>query len=175
MTLLAALATTLLLGGPPDDWSRLRARPLQLPKLAAGAPCPVSSVDGRVDFRSAGVGDGIGRGPAYPIGINDGVLELVWNTTEFRGAWGGQKVLWWVRPGYRRSNVLVRGARLDAPGRVRFERGSLPPLELRVPRGTGRAGRPSYTRLRSPGCYAYQIDGVGFSRAIVVRAVAGPG
>ena len=152
---------------------RLRARPLHFPNLATGARCPVSRIDRRIDFAAHGVGAGIGPGPAYPIGLSDGVLELVWNTTEFRGAWGGQKVLWWVRPGFRRTNVLVRGGRLDAPGRVRFERGALPPLELRVPRGTGRAGYPSYTRLREPGCYAYQIDGTGFSRTIVFRAVAG--
>jgi hypothetical protein len=175
MIVLALLSIALAAGTEPDDWTRLRARPLHLPKLASRAPCPVSRVDPRVDFRRYGIGDGIGRGPAYPIGMRDGVLELVWNTTEFRGPWGGQKVLWWILPRSRGTNVLVRGGRLDKPGRVRFEYGSLPPLELRIPRGTGVAGRPSYTRLRSPGCYAYQVDGATFSRTVVFRAVAGPG
>ena len=31
---------------------------------------------------------------------------------------------------------------------------------------------PSYTRVRGPGCYAYQIDGTTFSRVIVFRAVS---
>jgi hypothetical protein len=26
---------------------------------------------------------------------------------------------------------------------------------------------PSYTRVRAPGCYGYQIDGTSFSRVIV--------
>jgi hypothetical protein len=178
MALLALVAAALVVGAPADEWSRLRAHPLRLPTLPAGFPCPVSRVDQRVDFHRYGIGDGIGSGPAYPIGLADGVLELVWNTTEFRGRWGGQKVLWWAHPRYR-GPVLIRGGRLDAPGRVRFERGALPPLELRIPRradplARGR-GRPSYTRLRVPGCYAYQIDGLGFSRRIVFRAVAGPG
>jgi hypothetical protein len=30
--------------------------------------------------------------------------------------------------------------------------------------------RPSYTRLRGPGCYAYQVDGTSFSRVVVFRA-----
>jgi hypothetical protein len=28
----------------------------------------------------------------------------------------------------------------------------------------------SYTRLRAPGCYAYQVDGAGFSDSIVFKA-----
>jgi hypothetical protein len=47
----------------------------------------------------------------------------------------------------------------------------VPPVELRIP-ATNRAlrYRPSYTRLRAPGCYAYQIDGTTFSRVIVFAA-----
>jgi hypothetical protein len=30
--------------------------------------------------------------------------------------------------------------------------------------------RASFTRVRAPGCYAYQIDGLGFSRRIVFRS-----
>jgi hypothetical protein len=29
---------------------------------------------------------------------------------------------------------------------------------------------PSYTRVRAPGCYAYQIGGTNFSRVVVFRA-----
>ena len=32
---------------------------------------------------------------------------------------------------------------------------------------------PSVTRVRTLGCYAYQVDGIGFSYSIVFRAVAG--
>src|SRR5205085_1141932 len=87
--------------------------------------------------------------------------------SEFAGSdWSGQKVLWFVAPSYR-GPVLIRGRRLDAPGYVRFERGKLPPAELRIASGTSLVGNPgvddrgqryhpSYTRLRAPGCYGYQ-------------------
>jgi hypothetical protein len=42
-----------------------------------------------------------------------------------------------------------------------------PPAELHL---VGAEGHPSATRVRSPGCYAYQVDGPGFSYPIVFRA-----
>jgi hypothetical protein len=36
--------------------------------------------------------------------------------------------------------------------------------------GNGRAW-VTYTRIRSAGCYAYQVDGTGFSEIVVFRAV----
>jgi hypothetical protein len=154
--------------------------------VSPGAPCPVSVV-GRFNFANYGVGKGIGAGPAYPIGFTQpgSVLDFAYPpsaNTEFAGSvWGGQKVLWFVAPGYR-GPVLIRGGRLDARDTLRFERGKIPPAELRIPSGAslngnpgvddrGQRYRPSYTRLRAPGCYAYQIDGTTFSRVIVFRAV----
>jgi hypothetical protein len=101
--------------------------------------------------------------------------------SEFAGSvWGGQKVLWFVAPRYR-GPVLIRGARLDAADELRFERGLVPPAELRIEVGekggyppgfplVGQRYRPSYTRLRAAGCYAYQVDGTSFSYAVVFRA-----
>ena len=37
--------------------------------------------------------------------------------------------------------------------------------------GTSWRSFPSYTRLKAPGCYAYQVDGDGFRTIIVFRAV----
>lgn len=34
----------------------------------------------------------------------------------------------------------------------------------------GQRYRPSYTRLREPGCYAFQVDGMSFSYTVVFRA-----
>jgi hypothetical protein len=63
---------------------------------------------------------------------------------------------------------------------VRFERGNVPPKQLLLERATAVPGgvsppagaryMPSYTRLKGPGCYAYQIDGATFSETIVFRA-----
>lgn len=158
-----------------DPWRALY-RPLKVPRLAEGQPCPVSRVDRTVDFRRFGVGLGVGRGPAYPVGLNvaDGTLTLAPAENFGSRDWMGQKVLWFVHPRYR-GPVLIRGRQLDGPYRVRFERGSVPPLELRIAQGAngprGARAAPSYTRLRTAGCYGYQIDGSSFSRIVVFRAV----
>jgi hypothetical protein len=56
---------------------------------------------------------------------------------------------------------------------MRFDAGSKPAAELRLEAGetvswNGQPprsrGRPSYVRVRAPGCYAAQIDGTSFSR-----------
>jgi hypothetical protein len=175
--MLAVVRVLLVLAVGPG-WGSLY-RPLKIPHLAPGSPCPVSRIDTSVDFRRYGVGRGYGPGPAYPIGLAAGRLSAVWNTGEFSGGWGGQKVLWWVHPRYR-GPVLIRGRRLDGPEMVRFDRGSPPPAELRIRRvadeSVGKFGRsrPSYTRLRAPGCYAYQFDGLTFSRIVVFRATGTP-
>ena len=157
------------------------ARPLHLPRVAWDAPCPVSRVDRRVPFvRRFGVSPGIGSGPAYPVGLPDGVLRLAPARNFHSRRWAGQKVLWFVLPSYR-GPLLIRGARVDGPGRVRFEQGAVPPKQLWIRAGEtqGETGSPvpngarylpSYTRLRGPGCYAYQIDGATFSRVVVFRA-----
>lgn len=157
-------------------------RPLQLPKLAPGAPCPVSQPDPDVDFSAYGIAPGLGDGPAYPVGFASGTLRLAPAANFGSKAWGGQKVLWFVLPSYT-GPVLIRGGRLDAPGLVRFERGNVPPEELLITRTTAIPGgvtppaearyRPSYTRVKGPGCYAYQVDGIGFSDVVVFRAAGG--
>lgn len=158
------------------------ARPLHLPHLVAGVRCPVSHVDHRIAFvRRFGVGPGIGRGPAYPVGLPDGVLRLAPAANFDSANWAGQKVLWFVLPRYQ-GPVLIRGGRIDGPGRVRFDSGDIPPLSIRITGSTAQPGipvpkgvrnRPSYTRVRGPGCYAYQVDGTSFSRIVVFRAVWG--
>jgi hypothetical protein len=166
---------------PGWTWESLH-RPLHVPRIAAGAPCPVSHRPARVDFARYRIGAGLGPGPAFPIfggrppvALLDYVLPAPGNS--FAGsAWGGQKVLWFVRPEYK-GPVLVRGRQLDGPHLVRFDFGVLPPKEIRIgllAPGDDLRDRPSFTRLRAPGCYGYQIDGVGFSRVIVFRARVAP-
>jgi hypothetical protein len=153
-----------------DVWTPLR-RPLRVPTLGHNATCPVARPANHVDFARYGVGRGVGPGPAYPIGWPDGTIAITWQSNDVDATlWGVQKVLWFVLPSYH-GPVLVRGIGLDNPYRVRFERGRTPPTELRLPVGT--KDRPSYVRIRKPGCYAFQIDGLTFSRSIVFRAVSG--
>jgi hypothetical protein len=98
--------------------------------------------------------------------------------TPFIGsAWRGARVTWTATPGYT-GPVLIRGRRLGGSGAVGFGEGHVPYDELQLlAAGTGApamsgGGRAwlSVTRVRSPGCYAYQIDGTSFSSVIVIRA-----
>ena len=156
-----------------DVWQQLH-RPLKIPHIPPGQPCPASPPDTSFDFRSYGVGQGYGPGPAYPVfGRNPepdhAGLEFDYPAPSLYGAgWSGQKVLWFLRPGYG-DRVLVRGRRLDGPYRLRFGLVGpfLPPDELRI---SGPGGHPSTTRLRTGGCYGYQIDGPSYSRVIVFDA-----
>jgi hypothetical protein len=72
----------------------------------------------------------------------------------------------------------VRGRQLDGDDVLKFEKGepgfsdytrSHPTTELHE---SGGYVHPSVTRVRTLGCYAYQVDGIGFSYSIVFRAVA---
>ena len=160
-----------------DEWTPLRT-PLHLPTLASGAKCPVSRVDSRVQWnRIRTFGSGIGPGPAYPgLGNHTGLLFA--SRSQYGGPWFGQKVFWYVRPTYR-GPVLIRGARLDGPESVGFNGHKQPDPELRIEPGQtvhwdgqppGSRGVPSGVRVRTPGCYGFQINGTNFSRVVVFVA-----
>lgn len=159
-------------------WHELHRR-LHLPQLAAGAACPVSTVDRRVDWERISIfgGSGIGRGPVYPgLGSSGGRFTAT-TAYSFGGSWFGGKVFWYVKPSYR-GRVLIRGRRLDGPESLRFN-GGMRPRELRIKRNAtvswqgqppGSRGVPSIVRVRASGCYGVQIDGVRFSRIVVLAA-----
>jgi hypothetical protein len=156
-------------------WRSLH-RPLHIPRIEPGAACPLSALTA-VDLGANGVRSLPGRGPAYPTLNRGSTLEFFYpplpSSPDFYGTdWGGQKVLWWVDRSYR-GPVLIRGRQLDGPNLVRFDRGRpAPPAEMRIQPGARAQlrDRASFTRLRSAGCYAYQIDGTTFSRVIVFQA-----
>jgi len=149
--------------------SRLR-HPLHLPTLAPGEPCPVSQW-----HPSTGpFGAGLGTGPAQPVGFkSDSSLDFVFGDPNLTPPpWRGQKVLWARAPSYR-GPLLIRGHQLDGTWWVGFEYGQpLQELQIRpLPASVkGWQGLPTATRIRSAGCYAYQVDGTTFSRVIVFRA-----
>lgn len=94
--------------------------------------------------------------------------------------WLATRVTWRAAPGYR-GPVLIRGRRLGGPGSVGFGEGHRPYDELQLmssgrgapvrAAGGGRAWL-TLTRVRTPGCYAYQVDGSSFSTVIVFRVRA---
>jgi hypothetical protein len=154
---------------PAIDWTML-ARPLQLPRLAAGDACPRSS--GRQV--SSAFGTAFGDGPVYPVfGSSDALIEPVAIDGPFRS-----KVLWVGSSSYQ-GPALIRGAQLDGSGVVEFAtEGSASTSDLRLlVAGATSEGEepgwrewPSYTVVPGSGCYAYQVDGTTFGLVIVFAA-----
>ena len=147
----------------PDPWAALLARPLQLPS-ATNACLPADQRTVSPDF-----GPALGDGPLYPVGFTDGVLSV--GTFPSGGDWLGNKVLWVAPPGFT-GKALIRGARIDGQGDIAFGDSPFPNSDLRLePYSTGGwYNWPSYTRVKSPGCYAYQVDTADFSYTITFEA-----
>ena len=155
--------------GAVDPFVKLH-RPLRVPHIAAGARCPVTPA------RTVSTSVLVGTGPVYPFG---GFPELTFTYPPqpdeiwYGSAWSGNKILWLGRRSYR-GPVLIRGRQLDGPHELRFGPGIAPARELRLHivavSRSGWRNWPSYTRLRAEGCYAWQVDGMTFSRLIVFRA-----
>lgn len=161
------------------DWRVLRRRPLPV-QAAPGTDCPVSAQTGTLARFGLGSIPAWGAGPAWPVfgGVftTDIPFEFASAGPEY-AEWGERKAMWAIDPRYV-GPTLVRGRQLDGPNELRFENGSPgfteegrlhPATELRF---VGGYVRPAVTRARALGCYAFQIDGLGFSRRIVFRAVA---
>lgn len=158
------------------DWGALH-RPLHVPTIAAGAPCPASPPRRNVDA-AVMVSPAFGPGPAYPTldgSSGRAVVVLVWPPTDppYLG-WAGTKVLWTV-PTYTGA-VLIRGRQLDGPNQVGFDLGPgwtnhvLPEIRLVGPEYDL---HPAATFVRTPGCYAYQVDTLRSSYLIVFEARVG--
>ena len=157
------------------SWTALAARPLRLPTVTPGSPCPI----GPSRIVNPAFGTALGTGPLYPVGLGVDAV-LAYGSAGFPAPWGGQKVLWVGDPAYR-GLALVRGHQLDGPDEVRFNDGADPAGELRLdssapanPTG-GWNNWPSTTRVRAPGCYAYQVDGADFTLVIPFKAERAPG
>lgn len=156
----------------------LQQRPLHLPNLTPGTACPTSPLKKiRPEF-----GIAQGTDPAYAtIGaenISSPAILLYTDAQHFgqqgssvdNHGWGGQKVLWFVKPSYQGS-VLIRGKQLNGLHQIRFNASLDQQLMLDTTSGgTPWPNFPSYTRIQAPGCYAYQVDGDNFSYSIVFRA-----
>jgi hypothetical protein len=161
-------------GTPGDAGAALRARPLQLPVLTPGGTCPTTP--GATVNPAFGLA--LGNGPLYPVGLGtQGIMYYGGGRQE--GGWVYQKVLWVGRPTVQ-GPVLIRGHQLDGPNELRFAEGATPPAALQLQASA--AGHPantwydwpSYTRIRAPGCYAYQVDGLDFTTIIFFKAVDTP-
>jgi len=172
-------------GGPAaTTWAQLEQRPLHLPTLAPGSPCPITPAQQGVSPDYTYV---VGSGPVYLVtGLTNGVFyyNQPQNLDPAGGPWGGEKVFWQINPVYT-GLVLIRGQQVDGNHPLRFNGGldftptnplGTEPLlnELRLKGGGNTA--PSWptwvtiTRVEAPGCYAYQVDGENFTEVITFPA-----
>ncbi len=160
-------------------------RPLHLPTVSPGAACPVSprrTFPGGAGF--TGPFPALGNGPLHVAGLTrHGELPV---GRDDRG-WLNAKVIWVFGKQYG-GPLLLRGDRIDGPGRLLFEHylgaaaypgsgsGTGPHRQLLYVRGGLHAAAPSALEsepdvlyVDGPGCYAVQADGVGFSEVLVFR------
>ncbi len=157
----------------PTTVDLLAARPLHLPPLASGSPCP--TVPGRTV--NSGLGPALGDGPVYfaSEGTDQGTVQYAPAETFYSQEWGGQKTLYAISPDYQ-GDVLLRGHQLDGSGDLRFGIGDVP-ADKQVKRASPDYNDNhwsyaiDYMRMRAPGCYALQADGTTFSEVIIFQAV----
>jgi hypothetical protein len=168
----------------PAELAALRARPLRLPTLTAGNACPVTQPappdpppPSGHPLSTGGAASALGHAPVFPDArYNRGNLLRV-TPDATRPGWYEAKVPWASRTGYL-GWTLIRGARLDGPGHVRVE---LQLADSSMVGGDAVAVEvqadwqfwPGSTEVTSAGCYAYQVDGGGFTEVIVFRAEVG--
>jgi hypothetical protein len=163
-------------GGSGSPWTALE-RPLRMKTLAPGARCPVTPAH----HLTAGVPDGVGAGPAYP-------MPFTFSKDDRHPAWLASKTVWAWKPALktRSTRVLVRGRRIDRPGVVKFQLGPQwdstplePDLHIDTTRTVGSFGNSPWGTtvtlefVRAPGCYALQLDTAGGTRTIVLEAKRG--
>lgn len=156
--------------------AQLAKRPLRLPTLRAHARCPRTAGG----HRAPRVGITLGRGPVYPVmGFSvappapRGVVDYRSYRPPTRRGFYRVKVLWVASPRYP-GPILVRGGRIDAPGRLSFKPGApggRKVKSLRFPSGSS-VWRyfATATLIAHPGCYAFQVDGRGVREVIVFKA-----
>jgi len=179
--LIARAPSAALRSGP------LLARRLHFPKLAPGGRCPVSS--GYTVDNPYFDGDALGKGPVRVLVGNWGDVLHGRPMLGLPGPWYALQTLWFAMPGYN-GPFVVRAARLGKPGPIAVGLGGPVSGPLIVPAGptlnsyptpTGKSSwagyrtAPGATWVKAPGCYAWQVDGRGFSEVIVFDAVAARG
>lgn len=151
-------------------------RSLHLPRVAAGAGCPVtrgSNYSGRfVD------GQRYGAGPVSFILGDRGDPQKgtsVLGTPPQAGWLAAENVLL-INKSYR-GPVAIRGVLLDGSGDVGIGAPDTtayvePPLGGDANVHDGYRTPPATIWVKTPGCYGFQIDGLGFTERIVINMTA---
>jgi hypothetical protein len=161
--------------GSPSTTQQALARPLRFPRVANR--CPASH--GRYVSTPTASGIALGDGPVRVFVNNAGDLgrgRAHLASTDFP-KWLALKTHFFSSPGYQ-GPFLVRAKRLDRDGAMVIGAKPKEAAPLLVPSGPAANGLggwrefPYFTFVRSPGCYAWQVDGLSFSEVIVVRMLA---
>jgi hypothetical protein len=114
-----------------------------------------------------------------PGGARDALSGIARLDPGTRQGWRSFKTLWSVDARYT-GPVMIRGARLDAPGDMFFGEAPTAP-QLIIPAGEtlneyeGNRTAPGGTYVHAAGCYGYQIDGPHLSQIIIVKVVGRAG
>jgi hypothetical protein len=159
---------------PPAPFPPDLQRPLALPTLSPGQPCP-SSASQEISnglFGGTALGTGVVR-PIVGAPISAGRVSFRFDPLT---GWYSVKTLWFSDPTYQ-GPAMMRGARLDGPGGIVL--GEQPTLSaLVIPPGDTLNGRdgwreaPGGTYIKALGCYGWQVDVLGSSTLIFFQAVA---
>jgi hypothetical protein len=156
------------------------SRPLAFPGLATGGRCPTTH---GAEFATSQFGGiALGRWPVQPLIVpqvardrgpaKKGILRFR-NPPEPSG-WRSLKTLWFGKPTYQ-GLVLIRGREIGGSNKVAFGE-ELSLVDPQLPPGPTINGSngwrqwPGGTWVQAPGCYGWQIDGVGFSHVIIFEA-----
>jgi hypothetical protein len=158
--------------------SALPARSLHLPSINPAAQgCPVTIGTPAHSLGPFDGGELVGPGPVYALTAGPSPATAALPFYAVANGWHYAKVPFFARPGYQ-GPVVIRGARIDGAGLVRFDGhpNLVPSLELTSADGVfhpgaGWRGWATGVLVRSRGCYALQIDGSPFSTVVVFLAL----
>jgi hypothetical protein len=135
-----------------EAYRELEGRPVRLPTVPSGQPCPTTPTTDTVRF----VGGAVGDGPVYLAG-------------------GGGRAIW-VADSRELGPIIIRGGRIDGQGNLAFAIGNdvTPNLRLPIHSVVTSQGQPpgwrqfvTSTRPSSDGCYAAQIDTLSGSEVLI--------
>jgi hypothetical protein len=162
--------------GPAGPIPAALNRPLRFPALRPGQRCPASR--GSPVSTDLFGGIALGNGPVRVViagagDVRHGVADLIDPTSA--PPWLGLKTLWFAVPAYQ-GPFIIRAERLGRPGPVaQGEEPLIAPLVVppgpTLNGGQGWRTAPGGLWVKTPGCYAWQVDGLNFTEIIAVRAV----
>jgi hypothetical protein len=169
-----SVSAALLLAGACQEGGSDERTALGADTSGGTTPCPVASVP-RVRSEVRAVAFAHGEGPVFAgLGTGDGVVRYTVDTKKHDG-WYYYKTLWAIAPSYT-GDVVISGEEIGGSNELRFNAGTGFPgrkqLKLRFPAndaGKWRYG-PSDTLIRTPGCYAFRVQGDDFEQSIAFKA-----